>query len=237
MPEATQQEIRTLCKEILEVDNLANVEIQDLLHCLQPDSLLERFAYRKQAGVHANSKEFIKLKGSKGQIDHSAMADKVKISNEFIKFKCLHYSVTESNGTVDIIVEKKVANEFTFGYRTVDDTAKAPKDYQHVDQVVTMRKQEKELKISIPIVDDEEWEPDLDFFVELYDAQTQQKLEGDDTICKVTILDEDFPGTIGFEKTEIMVQKGQDHVDIGIIRSDGSDGTIHCMFKTEQLTE
>ena len=25
------------------------------------------------------------------------------------------------------------------------------------------------MKIQIPIVDDEEWEPDLDFFVELYD--------------------------------------------------------------------
>jgi hypothetical protein len=26
-----------------------------------------------------------------------------------------------------------------------------------------------EKKIQIPIVDDDEWEPDLDFFVELYD--------------------------------------------------------------------
>mgnify|MGYP007004374913 CR=1 FL=1 len=58
--------------EILEVEDLKMVDIQDLLHCLQPDSLLERFAYRKQAGIHANTKEFIKLKGQKGQIDHSA---------------------------------------------------------------------------------------------------------------------------------------------------------------------
>jgi len=98
------------------------------------------------------------------------MQEKVKVSNEFVKFKCLHYSVTESNGTVDIIIEKNVGNEFTFGYRTKNDSATSPKDYQHVDQTVTMRKQEKEYKISIPIVDDEEWEPDLDFFVELYDA-------------------------------------------------------------------
>jgi solute carrier family 8 (sodium/calcium exchanger) len=58
-------------------------------------------------------------------------------------------------------------------------------------------------------------------------------LEGDDTVCKVTILDEDFPGTLGFENTEIRVAKGQDHVDIGILRSDGSDGTISCVIKTE----
>ena len=36
-----------------------------------------------------------------------------------------------------------------------------------------MKKNDKELKIEIPIVDDEEWEPDLDFLVELYDPQTK----------------------------------------------------------------
>jgi solute carrier family 8 (sodium/calcium exchanger) len=129
--------------------------------------------------------------------------------NDMVKFKCLHYSVTESNGTVDItIVKNHLSAEYTFGYRTVDDTATAPKDYQHVDQVVTMRKNDKELKIQIPIVDDEEWEPDLDFYIELYDPETNQRLKGDDVFCKVTILDEDFPGTLSFEKTEITVQKG-----------------------------
>jgi len=56
-------------------------------------------------------------------------------------------------------------------------------------------------------------------------------------MCKVTILDEDFPGTLGFDKTEISVQKGQDHVDIVVSRSDGSDGTIQCVVKTEQLSD
>lgn len=36
-----------------------------------------------------------------------------------------------------------------------------------------MKKKENELVIQIPIVDDEEWEPDLDFFVELYDLETK----------------------------------------------------------------
>lgn len=154
----------------MEVEDLTQVDIQDLLHCLQPDTLLERFAYRKQAGIHANQKDFLKLKGSKGQLEHSAKTDKVKVMNDMIKFKCLHYSVTESNGTVDITIVKNQPNaEYTFGYRTVDDSATAPKDYQHVDKIVTMKKIDKELKIEIPIVDDEEWEPDLDFLVELYD--------------------------------------------------------------------
>lgn len=48
--------------------------------------------------------------------------------------------MTESNGTVDITIIKNTGNDFTFGYRTVDDSATAQKDYKHVDQVVTMSK-------------------------------------------------------------------------------------------------
>ena len=55
-----------LYKEILNVKDLSEVETITLLNQLQPDSLLERFAYRKQAGMNANSKDFIKLKNSKG---------------------------------------------------------------------------------------------------------------------------------------------------------------------------
>jgi len=80
--------------------------------------------------MHANNKDFIKLKGSKGQIDHSDEVGHVKNANEFVGFKCLHYSVTESNGHVELTVVKKVpGQELTFGCRTKDDTAVAPKDY------------------------------------------------------------------------------------------------------------
>ncbi len=35
----------------------------------------------------------------------------------------------------------------------------------------------------MPIVDDEEWEPDLDFFIELYDPNSEEseRLRGEDT--------------------------------------------------------
>jgi hypothetical protein len=45
----------------------------------------------------------------------------------------------------------------------------------------------------------------LDFHVELYDPSSpdgkMSRLYGDDTITKITILDEDFPGTLKFEET------------------------------------
>ena len=106
-----------------------------------------------------------------------------------------------------------------------------------------MKKRDTELKIHIPIVNDDEWEPDLDFYIELYDPNgmevdgVQPRYQGDDTRCKVTILDEDFPGTIGFENTDIHVSKGQEKVDIVVVRQDGADGTISCMIGTENLSE
>lgn len=112
--------------------------------------------------------------------------------------------MTESNGCVEVTIVKKLINqELIVGVRTKDDTAISPKDYKGIDTEVTFGKRENEKKIEIGIVDDEEWNPDLEFIVELYDpTKTEQgvddRLPGDDTTCKVTILDEDFPGTIQF---------------------------------------
>jgi hypothetical protein len=217
-----------------------------MLKALQPDALLERFAHRKSRAA-GNTKEFIKLKGSKGQVAHEEDEKKVKEENELVGFKCMHYSVTESNGHVEITIVKKILNqELTLGVRTVPDTAQPPKDYTHIDEVIHLAKRDVERKIKVPIVDDEEWNPDLEFWVELYDpekydpdkeAGEEDRLPGDDTRCKVTILDEDFPGTIGFASTDVHVSKNQKEVEIEVERVDGSDGTISCWVSTEPLTE
>lgn len=201
MSEEQKKEIKQLYCEIFEGRELKEVSINELLTTLQPERLLEKFAYRKRNA--GNAKEFVRIKGSKGQLDHDEDARKqVKEENDLVGFKCLHYSVTESNGHVEVTVVKKLINqELIVGVRTKDDTAIAPKDYKEVNQEIHFNKREQEKKIEIPIVDDEEWNPDLEFWVELYDptkteAGLDDKLPGDDTRCKVTILDEDFPGTI-----------------------------------------
>jgi hypothetical protein len=46
-----------------------------------------------------------------------------------------------------------------------------------------MNENDIEKKIEIPIIDNNEWEPDLDFLVELYeiDGPNKSRLIGDDT--------------------------------------------------------
>lgn len=101
--------------------------------------------------------------------------------NEIVAFKCLHYSVTESAGTVSITVVKKTCTDYTFGIRTKDGTAKsvydekdvnANREFDSYDEIVTMKKRDMEKIVEITIFDNHDWQPDLDFFVELYDTKT-----------------------------------------------------------------
>lgn len=57
-----------------------------------------------------------------------------------------------------------------------------------------------------------------------------------DTKTKITILDEDFPGTIGFEETSLSVSKSKEFIELEIKRSDGSDGNISCIVRTLPTT-
>jgi len=56
----------SLFKDILKIQDLSEVGVDELLQVLQPDSLLERFAYRKRGGHAGSGREFVKLKGTRG---------------------------------------------------------------------------------------------------------------------------------------------------------------------------
>lgn len=87
------------------------------------------------------------MKGTTGQINKEVKVDEIKSPNPYVGFKCIHYSVTESSGSVEITIIKKCAMEVTIGYRTVADTAFAPKDFSHVDEHITFSPREIEKKI------------------------------------------------------------------------------------------
>lgn len=234
MSEDEVKEVRSLYMEILEQPQLSKVTLDEFLEVLKPDSLFERFAARKANQVGA-TKEFMDIKGQKFQMENETSSPVVQ-ENEIIAFKCLHYSVTESAGVCSVTIVKKQPNlECVFGIRTREGTAKAGTEYEHIDEVQTIGKREQEKTIEIKIFDNQDWQPDFDFYVELYETKTQNKLFGDDTECKITILDEDFPGKLGFEVTQITASRNQERIDILINRVEGTDGKVSCMIKTESM--
>jgi hypothetical protein len=56
-------------------------------------------------------------------------------------------------------------------------------DYTDINVTAKMDQNEVEKVFEIPIVDNDQWEPDLDFLVEIYDCETskQERMIGDDT--------------------------------------------------------
>ena len=64
-------------------------------------------------------------------------------------------------------------------------------DYEEVDELVEFDLGDVEKAITIQIFDDDVWEPDEDFFIQLCDPVSGAGLAGYDTRCKVTIIDDD----------------------------------------------
>jgi len=64
-----QQDVKDVFMEILNLTDLSKATVKDLHEALQPDSLLERFAAKKANGISHN-KDFLEIKGTKGQIEN-----------------------------------------------------------------------------------------------------------------------------------------------------------------------
>lgn len=118
------------------------------------------------------------------------------------------------------------------GVRTKDDTALDGEDYKAIDKVITITKGQAEHIVEIEIIDDDNWEPDEDFLVELYDPETKVRLQGEDTICRVTIIDDDEPGQLSFAERNIKVLGKDGKAFVRVVRTNGSDGLIKCKFET-----
>lgn len=75
-----------------------------MLKVLEPDALLEKFAYKKANKVGKTADTF-EMKGMKGQIEEDTPTGFSKNNNDMVGFKCLHYSVLESSGEVELTVK------------------------------------------------------------------------------------------------------------------------------------
>lgn len=111
-----------------------------------------------------------------------------------IEFAASSYAVLENEQVCRIIIERygKLDQDVTFRIETIDGTAEAGEDYNKIDEVVTMVKNQRFLPVDVTIIDDNQWEPDETFFVKLslYGEQQDVKI-GHKAICMVTIIDDD----------------------------------------------
>ena len=130
--------------------------------------------------------------------------------NPIVGFSSLKYSVQESEGKINLVVMKKnIKENLKVGVRTKSGTANENFDYKRLDRIINIKEGELEQEVSIEIMDDDEVEDDEDFYVELYDIHTNEVLSGKDTICTVTIIDNDGSGTFQFENSRMTVSENE----------------------------
>lgn len=150
----------------------------------------------------------------------------------------------ENEGSVTLVVERMGAldREVTVDYSTEDDTATAGEDYEPQEGSLVFAPNVTEQTITVPIIDDVQWEPDETFNINISNPRvTGDAAEAPPTVslrtdmeqCVVTIIDDDEPGVLGFfDSREYQCTEDQGTVEIKVVRKDGADGVITVQYST-----
>jgi len=114
-------------------------------------------------------------------------------------FSTASAAVLESVGTykVSIVRHGKMDETVRVRVETIDGSAVEGEDYQPVNEILTFEPHEREKEIGVTIVDDNQWEPDEEFFLKLTlipGASNNVKL-GRTSIMEITILNDDGKDT------------------------------------------
>ena len=232
--EAVTNEMKMFLQVEFGTTKVSEVPKEKLKELLEGPALIERINHRKAVGV-SYKKEAIQKYQVLRRENKSAnlLADHQK--NPLFGFSCLHYSVSEAAGALRIKILNKTKAAGKVGVRTVDGEAKKDEDYIPIDQVVNFKSGQAEAEVKVKILDDDEWEPDEDFYVELYDDESK-KLPGDDTRTRVTILDDDKPGVLVFEEKKSLRHPANVRECVVVVnRIQGTDGAISVKYKTVQM--
>jgi len=155
-----------------------------------------------------------------------------------IEFAASSYAVLENEQICRIIIERygKLDQEVTFRVETIDGTAEAGEDYNKIDEVITMVKNQRFFPLDVTIIDDNQWEPDETFFVKLSLHGNQPNVKvGHKAISMVTIIDDDEPGELEFSQPVYVVKESVGTFEVQIDRKNGADGQVSVDFKTTEI--
>eukprot|EP00163_Fabomonas_tropica_P013589 TRINITY_DN2512_c0_g4_i2.p1 TRINITY_DN2512_c0_g4~~TRINITY_DN2512_c0_g4_i2.p1 ORF type:complete len:886 (-),score=274.86 TRINITY_DN2512_c0_g4_i2:228-2885(-) len=157
------------------------------------------------------------------------------------QFSSPAYSVNEDEGAVQVEVTchwdtsdatTQDPNPVTVKYATRDGTAIAPDDYQHTEGVLEFQPGQTTKTIMIPVVDDNEFEDDEVFYVQLSSPSDGTALDRL-SVAVVTIIDNDNPGTFNFSNKRYATREEGGKIRLTVTRSDGASGTATVDYETK----
>ena len=102
--------------------------------------MIKRIKYRKQVGNYMSGKRQVMAKGEIFKQEHRhAEHIEEHLKNESFGFKCLHYSVSEASGHIQIMILNKKGVSTAVHAKTIDAEAKAGDDFEEYNDVVRFK--------------------------------------------------------------------------------------------------
>lgn len=153
-----------------------------------------------------------------------------------VEFEATSVSVLENKGKcqVSIIRSGQLNQQVMVKVHTIEGSAEEVADYEPIDKILTFNPGETKKVITVNIVDDDQWEPDENFFVKLSvipEKSKDQLIIGARGVMEVTILNDDDPGEIQFKKRGYLIKESCVNADVDVIRSNGVDGKVSVKWK------
>ncbi|GFS07622.1 sodium/calcium exchanger 3 [Elysia marginata] len=128
-------------------------------------------------------------------------------------------------------VAPSVTEAVTVDFETREGSAKPGKDFRYTQGTLVFQENEYRKVISIPIINDNQYEADVDFYVILKNAHGGAGI-GDPSVTRITIVDDDEPGEFEFEQSHYNIDMKTGKVAIRIMREHGFDGKVSMDFNT-----
>lgn len=152
-----------------------------------------------------------------------------------------HYTVFENVGTFNLTVARAGGDLNTLvklDYHTVDGTATAGDDYIESKGTLVFQPGQKRCHFGLTIIDDEVFEEDEHFYVELSNIRIEGEGSGgrveltDPSRATIMVLDDDHAGVFHFEVTEATVHESIGEAEFKVQRSSGARGIVRLPYKT-----
>jgi len=160
-----------------------------------------------------------------------------------IEFAIERYVYAENCGTAKLVVIRRGCDtvKASVAYATREGTAKAGEDYEHVSNgYLVFEKNETAKTLEIKIKDDEAFEQNEEFYVDLSQPRCEENTSyeaalGETKTATVVVIDDDQPGQLRFKSEHIDIAQDDQSKSIRLVveRFAGNRGKISCKWKTE----
>ncbi|KAG2433581.1 hypothetical protein HYH02_012513 [Chlamydomonas schloesseri] len=178
---------------------------------------------------------------------------RVDPTKEQVMFRSQAYAFLESAGVVRVAVTRvppeggNLDHPLRVHYKTEDGDAVAGLDYEAREGTLYFAPGESYKYVEVRIIDDDMTEPDVHFCVVLTGAEVPPgaagKGKGQEVLVaqervRITIVDDDEAGVIGFElpEYEVAFNEKRTFAEVTLVRRRGADGRVTVDYETQDMT-